>query len=129
MKTIRELEDELAVRKNQQYLTEASKRKQVMDKFKKDKDIDIYCASDYCGMDVGEYSFYYGYETQKCPNKEHANEKGRCKYDCDEQEWCFKAGVEGGRQMVIPKSDLWPTQDEDMFVYLLSGIGQFLNKK
>jgi hypothetical protein len=102
-------------------LAESNKRAEVQRKkqeaFKKATDnLYIYHASDYCGLRIGEYEFYYGYEVEAIP-------KGKKR-----AEWAFTATVNGVQQMILPMSQLYPEEDVDNFYYLLSGIGQFLRK-
>lgn len=80
--------------------------------FKSSHKIEIYQASDYCGMRNGRTEFYYGYEDVD-----------------DNEEWCFTAKEDGVEVMRLPQSKLWYIPDADIMWYLLSGIGQYLQAK
>lgn len=85
---------------------------------KKTTGVTVYSASDYAGLSVGKYRFYYGYEATVCWT--HGADAG-CE-DCDD-EWAFTADVDGVEVLRIGRSRLG---DNGMVMCLLHGIGQFL---
>ena len=90
---------------------------------RKDTGINVYRASDYCGMSCRGYRFYYGYEATVCPH--HGNDS-HC--DCDEREWAFVAYRRDEKEELlrIPQSKL-TTSQEPVLNNLLAGIGQFID--
>lgn len=110
-KSIQELEDELWIKKQQEHerkrLAALAKEKN----FRKENGVDVYTSDDYCGMSVGDISFYYGYEV---------TQKG---------EWCFTATVGEKEVLRLRTSQLWGEDNEEPFFYLLGGIAQFLKLK
>lgn len=112
-------------RAQREYAAQREKERQVEKEFRsRKKELDIFQASDYCGMSYGRYSFYYGYERTYCP--EHGNDKDQC---CDKWEWAFVAYIDHIEEMRLPTSELWYIQDATIVWYLLSGIGQFMDQK
>ena len=91
---------------------------------RKDTGINVYRASDYCGMSCRRYRFYYGYEATVCPH--HGNDS-HC--SCDEEEWAFVAYTRADKEELlrIPQSRL-TTSPEPVMMNLLAGIGQFIDK-
>lgn len=128
-KTIQELENELRVKKLQEYESKRRAELATLDSFREEHDINIYTSDDYCGMSVGNFSFYYGYEVTECPVKSHTKEELCEAYNCDKREWCFTADVDGKEVMRLRASQLWGKEGEEPFFYLLGGIAQFLRKK
>ena len=94
---------------------------QAEEQLKEETGINVYRASDYCGMSCREYRFYYGYEATVCLF--HGNDN-HC--DCDEVEWAFVAYGEEGELLRIPQSKL-TTSQEPVLMNLLAGIGQFID--
>ena len=89
---------------------------------RKDTGINVYRASDYCGMSCRRYRFYYGYEATVCPH--HGNDS-HC--SCDEEEWAFVAYDGDDNELLrIPWSKL-TTSQEPVLNNLLAGIGQFID--
>lgn len=108
---------------------EANEEKRMLELKKKEEfnqknKMDVYTSDDYCGLEAGRYSFYYGYEVTVCPVKNH---KENCEDNgCEKREWAFEAKVGGKRVMLLSKSQVHPEEGEEPFWYLVAGIGHFL---
>jgi len=127
-KEINELEKKLQKMKWDKYEEDRKALESKKDKFSKENEIDIYGSDDYCGMSVGRFSFYYGYESTKC-TKHPKKDKDWCEeHDCDWRERCFTAEIDDKEVMCLPTSELRGDGSEDIFYYLLSGIGQFIQE-
>ena len=103
METIYELKEKL--RKAE----EAEREKRRQEAMKREKEwrenniIDVGWSDDYYSLDVGDMSFYYGYEETMCP------EWCKCSIDdddCDKKERCFVARRWKEELMRIPTSKL-----------------------
>lgn len=83
--------------------------------------VDAYKSSDYCGLDVGKFHFYFGYEETFCPK--HKLDCGDD--DCEKSEWCFT--VRKGDKLIlrIPESTLG--KDLEVDEALVLGIGHYIN--
>lgn len=91
-----------------------------------------YEASDYAGLQGGDWEFYYGYETIFCPKHSvyGPQDSSSCAYDnngneeCDGQvEWCFVAKQRGEILGWYPQSKLEKLAGGDqMSHYLMAGI-------
>ena len=85
----------------------------------------IYRSDDYCVLDNGVYTFYYGYEKTFCNKHGYDSD---C--DCDDQEWCFVVSENNKEICSIPATELELNFDgrSNMQIedYLLVGIGTFL---
>ena len=126
MKTIQELENELAQRRRDE--SEAKRREEYKKEeiFRKAEKIDVYTSDDYCGMTNGKYDFYYGYEVTECAIKSH---RKNCEDNgCEKREWCFTASVDNKEVMKIRKSLLWHDSGDEPFFYLLAGIARFIRE-
>lgn len=79
-------------------------------------EISVGISDDYAALEVGSYTFYYGYEHTTC--KEHGDDS-----NCDCNDWCFVVIVE--RQIVYRLSE--DNQEEDYPLEgLVMGIGSYL---
>lgn len=118
-------EEELREAKWRDYQAkEASQLSREID-FYNEKGIDVYTSDDYCGMSVGKYVFYFGYEETICPK--HKTNTERCNdTDCELGEWAFTATVDNKEVLRVPQSQLHPKQYEEPFFHLLTGIAMFL---
>ena len=103
---------------------ENQREEEAEELLKEETGINVYRASDYCGMSCRRYRFYYGYEATICPH--HGNDS-HC--NCDEREWAFVAyaGDDKEELLRIPQSRL-TTSPEPVMMNLLVGIGQFIDK-
>lgn len=90
----------------------------------------LYKSSDYAGMDVGKFHFYYGYEERVCKRPHRPADEG----DCDHCEDAFV--VKNGKREVMR---LGTSKIEKAFpdtfsgsepceAYLLAGIGLWLQE-
>ena len=93
------------------------------DEFKEKFKIDTWNASDYAGLDSGDLHFYYGYEYTKCP--EHGSDDCSRKIDCEKSEWAFIVTNRGKELMRLAQSELRPEEGQEMYFYLLMGIGHY----
>lgn len=114
-KSIQQLEEELKERKWKKRALEWKEEQAKLDFFRANEGIDVYTSDDYCGLRAGPYVFYYGYEVTEG--------------DDEDAEWCFQATVGNKIVMTIPRSKLWPSDREEPFFHLLTGIGMFLRDK
>ena len=97
------------------------------EEFRKESKLDVYTSDDYCGLEVGDYSFYYGYEVTVCPVKSHNK---NCEDNgCEKREWAFEAKVKDKSVLVLATSELHPKEGEEPFWYLVAGIGHFLMRE
>ena len=80
--------------------------------------VHLYSASDYAGLSVGRYKFYYGYEELVCAKHTDCT--------CEDKEWAFIADVDDMVVMTIPESKLGQS---GVILNLLHGIGQFLARE
>ena len=97
------------------------------ERFTKKTGIDLACSDDYAVLDVGDLTFYYGYEYTFCP--EHNDEETCYQHDCEKREWCFTVSKEGKEQpnIIIPMSKLWSHPDKlSVQDLLLLGMAQYL---
>ena len=94
--------------------------------FKEKNNTNVYYSDDYAGLEVGKYSFYFGYEVTVCPK--HKNKDCEDLYDCDLREWAFQAKIDNKVVMTVPASELW-FEHKDVLEYLLLGIGKFLDNQ
>ncbi len=122
--TIQELEQELRDRRQEEYERERIERLKKEQEFKEKHKVNTYWASDYAGLEAGDYSFYYGYEETFCPKHKNKN----CEdYGCELREWCFVAKIKDKEVMRIPSSKLWFEYKEPMEMLLL-GIGHYFSQ-
>ncbi len=126
MKTPHELRVEATRIENEDYGKREKERLRKRDEFEKLYDIQVYTSDDYCGLSVGNISFYYGYEVSFCPIKSHKTEDDCYEKDCDKREWCFTAEKDGKEILKMPQSKIHPREDEEPFWYLVAGIGHYL---
>lgn len=100
----------------------------------------IYEASDYAGIEAGDYKFYYGYERVFCPTHHvmDVQDSPNCEYDnnsendCDgNTEWCFVAFSKEKIVAWYSTSDLESLvkEGEGTAHYLLAGIAKMLEDK
>ena len=119
-----ELEQEAQQLRNEAHEEERKAELKIQQEFR-NKEFDVYTSDDYCGLEVGKYKFYYGYEeTSFCPK--HGIEDCFSRFDCPENEWAFTVKVDGKEVMRLSKSKLHPEKNEVPFWYLVAGIGHFL---
>ena len=81
-----------------------------------------YISSDYAGLKVGEYHFYYGYE-----EPEHPYPKNYEGDDWDEGDWCFVVKKKNKEIMRIPSRELG--DQFEVAECLLEGVAIFLKKE
>ena len=122
--TSQQIEQYLHSRNRKESMDKLLKETQIKESFKSRKNLDIYEASDYCGMSIGKYHFYYGYEATHCDR--HGDNSEEC--HCYGKEWCFTAKIDNEEVLRIPRSELWYDESAPITWYLLSGIGQYFNK-
>lgn len=122
MKTPQELRAEADRIERQQSERKYQDGRKKGDAFEKEHSMRVYASDDYCGLELKEITFYYGYEETLCP---HHNKKD-C--DCNEKEWCFVAKEKGKETMRLSVSNLHPQVGEEPLWYLVAGIGHWLNK-
>ncbi len=79
-------------------------------------DPEIYAASDYAGIKVGKYSFYYGYEQTKTVD--------------GEDQWAFVAKVNDNEAMRLSTTELemkhFSGMGDEPSEYLLVGLALFM---
>lgn len=82
---------------------------------------------DYIGLDVGDLSFYYGYEVTTCPHKADADYHS-CEVDDCDPEWCFQ--LKRNKQVIvtIPTSQLNARDKFSVTENLLSAIGLCISR-
>jgi hypothetical protein len=122
--SVSQIEYHLNNLKNDEYRKKRELERQAEEAFRAVNNIEIYEASDYCGLRNGEVQFYYGYEATYCP--EHDDERICEAVMCEKREWCFTATKDGTEVLRLPTSKLWYINDAHIVWYLLSGIGQYL---
>lgn len=124
-KSIIQIERELREAKIAEFNKQQKIKRRAKEEFEKKNKVNVYSASDYCGMSNGKHSFYYGYEETMCPTKSHKNIDDCDDNNCDKREWCFTADIDGKEVMRVPQSELVFDTNEPLEV-LLAGIGKFL---
>lgn len=77
---------------------------------------DVYEASDYAGLQVGHFDFYYGYECTEADDEEDV-----------ESPWCFRARI-AGREIILTQSDIGASSQWDCAENLLKGIATLLER-
>ena len=116
-----EIRDEL-------FCLKQAKKRNDEDKFEKETGISVYGSDDYVSCSVGEYSFYYGYETTKCPVKSHKDEEDCYEKNCDKREWCFTAH-KGDEEIVRwAESEFSHPRAMDIEKILIVGVCQFIRE-
>lgn len=83
------------------------------------KNINVYSAGDYAGLEVDDLKFYYGYEVTE-PEES----------DDWETEWCFQVKRDGVEVLKITTSQIEKATDvagDEPVNYLLAGIAIWLN--
>lgn len=95
--------------------------------YRRTRKIDVYVSDDYAGLDAGDFSFYFGYEQTACPK--HKTEEACERVDCEKREDCFVASISNKEVLRIPRSKLYPKEDEEPLFYVLAGIGIFLQNE
>ena len=120
---IMELENKIRNLKLQKAEKERLERLNKEETFRKRTKVYAYSASDYAGLETGNYSFYYGYEETYCPKHKNKN----CEdYGCELREWAFVAKCGDKEIMRIPASELW-FEYKEIEEMLLLGIGRFIS--
>lgn len=110
MSRIQQLEEEVRRLKLAEHEKRRLAKLKKEEEWRKDNEMDVYTSDDYCGLRIGSYQFYFGYEVTKGG------------------EWCFTADVDGKQVMKLKQSEVHPEEGEVPFWYLVAGIGHFLKQ-
>ena len=86
----------------------------------------VYSSSDYVGCEVGDYSFYFGYEVTECPVESHKNSNDCDEAGCHKREWCFTVDKNNVEIVRWRESEFSYSQANSIELKLILGMAKFL---